>query len=850
MAAVLGALQETHQYIGSNITNSCSDIILSDGNCTFGPVHLLINKTSPCIFNCSYNIFQNNPHIVRLEVILGYKHPMKHPTFVSAQQSFYLNSWTLPIMFPVHGDQQKYTTVDELLCPPLSSSQDSVVFNIATENEALVNISFQLSNVSYVIKKEENVSLTVSPVSAWYKLYQWDEEETSVLVTAESSKPSSKYVCGILGLQNAKCPVDTDVSGLRSGRGRYQTFTTRAGMIARKQDFPDGIHIVILSLPDDGPCSLNIGSESNKTVRKKTAVLQLFTHATIWSTWYIFFLTAVVLAIFVSLLTKGALMIIERTLASGDEDDDEIGSMNSALTDDFKGGRLRVEDEAFLIGTASDSNPSRPPNLDTLSSEDGRYDTREEARGELGDISEGVFSLPSTSSHAEEATPGDTVLTIEAQPFAPPTTYAPPPAVMNFRANFNPRFVLWWKRVAFFEGEKAESKVEEIGFQNNLVITALFAALPVTELIRSYLLMMRNYGIEDQCFYNSRCLTGFGAIPDFSRFFSNIAYIFVGIAFTIIVKKHRRLTYNILIKFNPNDNVGVSRHYGLFTSLGYGLIIEGIMSSLYHLCPNTVTIRFDMMYMYVVMVVAVVTMWGLRHGDVAHHVYPTIFFVGMTLLMAEGQNWINPNVFWSTVSVIYLFILVTNAVLLARYGIWSFSPYRMYHECKGWKPVIDRLDQVLRDEDRTSRPIHILRVVVGCLSNLTLIIYGFVMDPDIYIFILIVCISNTGLYFGNYMITKRFCCGEKGTRLAWVFLLLSAVLWILALVVFSIRNTNTETSPSSSRALNNRCDFLTVYDTHDVWHVTSAFALFTFFVGLLTLDDDLCHTASRNIYVF
>nr|XP_053627706.1 uncharacterized protein LOC128685232 [Cherax quadricarinatus] len=344
MTAVLGALQETHQYIGSNITNSCSDIIFKDGNCTSDLIYVLINKTSPCIFNCTYNIFQNNPHIVRLEVTLRYKHPMKHPTFVSAQQSFYLNSWTLPIMFPVHGD-----------------------------------------------KKEENVSLTVTPVSAWYKLYQWDEEETSVLVTAESSKPSSKYVCGILGLQNAKCPVDTDVSGLRSGRGRYQTFTTRAGMIARKEDFPDGIHVVIFSLPDDGPCSLNIGSESNKTARTKTVVLQLFTHATIWSTWYIFFLTAVVLAMLVSLLTKGALMIIERTLASGDDDDDdEIGSMNSAITDGFKGGSLRVE-EAFLIGPASDSNPSRPPNLDTLSSMRMEDMTPEKKQGELGDISEGVF---------------------------------------------------------------------------------------------------------------------------------------------------------------------------------------------------------------------------------------------------------------------------------------------------------------------------------------------------------------------------------------------------------------------------------------------------------------------------
>lgn len=55
-----------------------------------------------------------------------------------------------------------------------------------------------------------------------------------------------------------QCPVDTDETGLRGGRGRFQTFTARAGMVAWRSEFPDGVHIVVLSLPDDEPCSLSI----------------------------------------------------------------------------------------------------------------------------------------------------------------------------------------------------------------------------------------------------------------------------------------------------------------------------------------------------------------------------------------------------------------------------------------------------------------------------------------------------------------------------------------------------------------------------------------------------------------
>lgn len=46
--------------------------------------------------------------------------------------------------------------------------------------------------------------------------------------------------------------------------------------------------------------------------------------------------------------------------------------------------------------------------------------------------------------------------------------------------------------------------------------------------------------------------------------------------------------------------MGVSHHYGLYMSLGYALIMQGVMSSLYHTCPNSVTIKFGMWHLYVI----------------------------------------------------------------------------------------------------------------------------------------------------------------------------------------------------------------------------------------------------------
>lgn len=53
-----------------------------------------------------------------------------------------------------------------------------------------------------------------------------------------------------------QCPVSSEVSGL-TDRGRYQTFTKQAGMVARRSDFPDGVHTIVISLPDDDACILN-----------------------------------------------------------------------------------------------------------------------------------------------------------------------------------------------------------------------------------------------------------------------------------------------------------------------------------------------------------------------------------------------------------------------------------------------------------------------------------------------------------------------------------------------------------------------------------------------------------------
>ena len=61
--------------------------------------------------------------------------------------------------------------------------------------------------------------------------------------------------------------------------------------------------------------------------------------------------------------------------------------------------------------------------------------------------------------------------------------------------------------------------------------------------------------------------------------------------------------------------------------------------------------------------------------------------------------------------------------------------------------------------------------------------------------------------------------------------------------------TNWLESPAVSRDGNRECLAL-FYDTHDMWHFSSAFALFFSFLMLMTIDDDTEGVPRTKLRVF
>ena len=162
------------------------------------------------------------------------------------------------------------------------------------------------------------------------------------------------------------------------------------------------------------------------------------------------------------------------------------------------------------------------------------------------------------------------------------------------------------------------------------VIVGIFYALPSYQLVYEH---QRDFkaGNQEICYFNFLCTYPFWKFADFGKVFSNIGYIFSGIWFMIIVHSRQR-KFNTLIQecekgpvpdsdsseTQPEirlSEIGIPEQFGLFYSLGWALILEGILSGIYHICPTSTNFQFDTTFMFFISVMVFLRVYQFRHPD-------------------------------------------------------------------------------------------------------------------------------------------------------------------------------------------------------------------------------------------
>ncbi|XP_003704971.2 SID1 transmembrane family member 1 [Megachile rotundata] len=375
-----------------------------------------------------------------------------------------------------------------------------------------------------------------------------------------------------------------------------------------------------------------------------------------------------------------------------------------------------------------------------------------------------------------------------------------------------------------------------------LITVAIFYALPVVQLVITYQHVLHVTGNQDMCYYNFLCAHPLGLVSDFNHVFSNFGYIMLGLLFIFITYSREHNEYDR----EKNKCYGIPQHYGFFYAMGTALIMEGILSGSYHICPNRSNFQFDTSFMYMIAVLCMIKIYQTRHPDINARA-PVTFGVLALIILIGLIGVLNGSIyFWILFTIVHLSVCLFLTIQIYFMGRWR---------CKG---LLIRLIQTCKHDARSGarnlfRPLYPARfimLVVANLCNLALAVFGNIRhDKNFATFLLAILMSNLILYTTFYIIMK-ICNKERILLQPKMFIILSILFWAAALYFFVHRTISWALTPAQSRLYNRSCELLNFFDSHDIWHFLSAFAMFFSFMVLLTLDDDLVDVHRSQIPVF
>ncbi|XP_047731103.1 SID1 transmembrane family member 1 isoform X3 [Prionailurus viverrinus] len=381
----------------------------------------------------------------------------------------------------------------------------------------------------------------------------------------------------------------------------------------------------------------------------------------------------------------------------------------------------------------------------------------------------------------------------------------------------------------------------------NIITIAVFYALPVIQLVITYQTVVNVTGNQDICYYNFLCAHPLGVLSAFNNILSNLGHVLLGFLFLLIVLRrdilHRRA---LEAKDIFAMDYGIPKHFGVFYAMGIALMMEGVLSACYHVCPNYSNFQFDTSFMYMIAGLCMLKLYQTRHPDINASAYAAYasFAVVITLTVLGVVFGKNDLWFWIIFSAIHILAslaLSTQIYYMGRFKI-DLGIFRR-------AATVFYTDFV----QQCSRPLYMDRMVlliVGNLVNWSFALFGLIYRPrDFASYMLGIFICNLLLYLAFYIIMK-LRSSEKLLPIPLFCIVATAVVWASALYFFFQNLSSWEGTPAESREKNRECILLDFFDDHDIWHFLSATALFFSFLVLLTLDDDLDVVRRDQIPVF
>ncbi|XP_042270769.1 SID1 transmembrane family member 2 isoform X2 [Thunnus albacares] len=782
-----------------------------------------VTSENQTIYAFNHTVSRNKTEGVRVTVDV-LSQSLESPILFVVRQKQAVLSFQVPLILRgLYQRKYPYKHVGRTLCqPPTRAASETQYFfvDVSTLSSQGTNYHLRVSRVeSFTLQTDKKFSFIASPSQPQYFKYVFPDGVDTVIVKVSSDMA---FPCSVMSIQDIQCPVydlDNNVAFI----GMYQTMTKKGAITVQRKDFPsNSFYVVVVVKTEDEACGgplrfYPLRPDELIDAGNRSKIVDVVVTPAINSEVYVMGMLFC-LGIFLSfyLLTLLVACVENKRMNKRREMFQNPADMSPAETG-------KTPASPYEYGSFADncSTLSSEAVTDSATSTDNNYGYMERSLDSVG------RSRQESLSSVEE----DDYDTLDD-------------------INSDKNIVRTKKFLCVSDLARKDKRVLSKKYQIyfwNIATIAVFYALPVIQLVITYQTVVNVTGNQDICYYNFMCAHPLGALSAFNNILSNLGYVMLGLLFLLIVLKRDIVHNRALVRNDLNAlECGIPKHFGLFYAMGTALMMEGLLSACYHVCPNYTNFQFDTSFMYMIAGLCMLKLYQKRHPDINASAYTAyaclaavIFFSVLGVVFGRGNT-----VFWIVFSVIHILATLLLSTQLYYMGRWRLD-----------SGVLRRMVYIIYTDSirQCSGPMYIDRMVLlvmGNIVNWSLAAYGLIERPnDFASYLLAIAICNLLLYFAFYIIMK-LRSGERIQCLALVCILFTAVVWGFALYFFFQGLSTWQKTPAESREHNRDCILLSFFDDHDIWHFLSSIAMFGSFLVLLTMDDDLDTVQRDKIYVF
>uniref|UniRef100_A0AAQ6ABE2 SID1 transmembrane family, member 2 n=1 Tax=Amphiprion ocellaris TaxID=80972 RepID=A0AAQ6ABE2_AMPOC len=770
---------------GSGAVGETKNVVQKDAefDVTYNDTVTSENQT---IYAFNHTVSRNKTEGVRVRVDVSPQNLESTILFVVRQKQAVLSFQVPLILRGLYQRKYPYNHVGRTLCqPPTRAASETQYFfvDVSTLSAQGTNYQLRVSRVeSFTLQTDKKFTFTASPSQPQYFKYVFPDGVDTVIVKVNSDM---NFPCSVMSIQDIQCPVydlDNNVAFL----GMYQTMTKKGAITVQRKDFPrNSFYVVVVVKTEDEAC----GGPLHFYPLRPDELIDAGNRTK-------------VLDVVVSPAINSEVYVMGMLFCLG------IFLSFYLLT--------------LLVACKTPASPY----------EYGSF-------GEFGTVC--LSSLPPTERSLDSVgrSRHESLSSVEEDDYD---------TLEDINSDKN--IVRTKKFLCVSDLARKDKRVLSKKYQIyfwNIATIAVFYALPVIQLVITYQTVVNVTGNQDICYYNFLCAHPLGALSAFNNILSNLGYVMLGLLFLLIVLKRDIVHNRALVRNDLNAlECGIPKHFGLFYAMGTALMMEGLLSACYHVCPNYTNFQFDTSFMYMIAGLCMLKLYQKRHPDINASAYTAyaclaavIFFSVLGVVFGKGNM-----AFWIVFSVIHILATLLLSTQLYYMGRWRLNA-----------GILRRMLHIIYTDciRQCSGPMYIDRMVLlvmGNIVNWSLAAYGLIERPnDFASYLLAIAICNLLLYFAFYIIMK-LRSGERIKCLPLVCILFTAVVWGFALYFFFQGLSTWQKTPAESREHNRDCILLFFFDDHDIWHFLSSIAMFGSFLVLLTMDDDLDTVQRDKIYVF